>query len=351
MPRSGLTNIFEETRISLNISYSGGPAAWQPQKSPTRGPIFGAPRLASPALDSDLERQYHPFLINKAEYITVQKKKNGPLIFEINLSPNSSIVRKIVNGKHVPNPWLHQLRIGKNPSAKYLAEINSQILSPQYLGQKLFVATTDHPIRWASGGGMVIIKDKEENKLVPVSIRDKMAIHGGKFDAQGGLSSSINDWLHPQELALREIKEELILLEKGRQIQLSPLNDITPADKRAVIKVNYKGHENQTEGLVFLDPSSGSLDLRNIYEYKVSSIKDLTIIDGERDGRGETSGREIWLFNLKDLLDIVNGRAKEIRPEKRFVNGKSIVPKAIRIDKNIQDIFAPVLLGMLRTLC
>jgi hypothetical protein len=352
-PRFGLTNIIETPLtiqfVSLNISYSGGPATLQPQKSPARGPIFGAPRLVSPIHGFDFKVQYHPFLINKADNITVQKKGKEPLVFEIFLAPENALVRKVVNGKHIPDPWLHLLRIGKNPGEKYLSEIKRKIMSPNYSGRKLNIATKEFPVRWASGGGLVIIRDNNGNKVIPLSFRDSGAIHGGELDAQGGLSSSINDWLHPDELALREISEELIFIISGKKIEPVLFKDITPDDKKVIIKVNFNNFHSQTEGLGFIDPVTGSLDLRWIYEYRISSIKDFIIIDGERDGAKTNGGREILLFKPEDLLETVKGKIKELQPVKSFKNGKNFLPQSVRI-KNIEDIFTPVLVGMLGVL-
>lgn len=345
-----------------------------------------------------MRKEFHSYLLNKVTRIEASKLKNNYL-FDIYIENSSDhiIKRKIVNGKLISNLWLRSLRTGNNPSREYLDKAKKSLIFAK-LSEIIHLATSEHPIRWSSAGGIVILVDDKNEKYIPLTIRPNDVFYGNRLDAQGGLSNRKLDWLFPKILGLREIIEELILIEGDKllvpvdlpigndkknesiekyfdfkniiQHQLTviksvfkkknilgrkniKIEDITPDKAVDLVKIHFNGKVYSNSGLVIIDPQTGSLDLRHIYQIKIGSLDNLKIIDGEVERDGSTPrNRKIILINKNDLDNINKNKNKLIHPVLTFQSGNVIKSETlnINVENNIQNDFTyltPVLQRML----
>ncbi len=314
------------------------------------------------AIPSEYYERHEPFFLAKVKKLEVQKRPSGGLEFSIYPELNEGISRQVIDGKHVPNPWLRQLRLGQNPGAEFLKRQIDE-LAQASPGDVITLATDENPMRWAGSGGILLIADANGGVLTPLNIRPEYAFYGNRLDANGGLSSSVFDWLRPDVLGLREIAEEVIVVANGKIVlpvnlkddeavlsgldidQLTdrqrkvagsvlgetgypvvpvPVEDVTPADVSETISVHFEDRVFVSHGACFVDPATGSLDLRKIYRMTVESIDDLIIVDGETDEDPSRSrNRDILLFNKDDLVGVANGKT-EIASRAVFKSGERV---------------------------
>lgn len=320
--------------------------------------------------------QHEPFLINKVSHAFGVKRQDGLIDHHVYITRDMSevLVRNLQEGQHIPNPWLRALRTGKNPAkdfltqqAKYLHEANQKEIVP--------LADLEHPIRWAASGGLLILRDNEGHGYIPLTVRPEYAFYGNHLDAQGGLSGRMIDWLLPRALGLRELNEELVIVENGivhlpshikncnddvssateeliginnlveRQLQiaksfgnvsneyvLDQIVDLTSERYKKTLYIHFKGQEFVSDGLVIIDPLTGSLEVRNIYEMQIDSTDNLDIIDGEIDvGSVETKNRVIHLFSEGDLRRVSQSNDIEIRPVFSYQGGRKIESSTMHI--------------------
>jgi hypothetical protein len=321
---------------------------------------------------NSLRSEYKPFLIAKVSEVFVQKGNDGEKIYDIYLSRNEFVAEKGLddNGLSV-NTWLQLLTSNRNPGADFVKRQISS-LDKSHPNERVQIASNEFPLRWAGAGVLLVIETPDAQKYAVVNIRHKYAFHGGKLDANGGVSDSLMDWLTPGFLGFRELTEEIILIKdetilvpsaldsnkddprapellktaithkkiknvaesivgKSFSIEEIPITEITPPSFTDFARIHFKGVQFSFRGLVIVDAEGGSLDVRNIYLAQVNTLKGLTILDGETkyDAQGNSSlqGRKILLLKWDDIRELSRNHQTSILPMVTFHNGISIEPK------------------------
>ena len=257
------------------------------------------------------EHKNMPFFIcrlERAVYHTGSKEN----ILEVWLNRNNFIDASSLDARGLAkNSWLEGLRVGKNPHAQF---VKKQL---ERRDGEIVIADGEHPIRWVGSGGLLILKDKKGGEYAVLNRRHPLASWPGHIDANGGYSSSVADMCFPGELGERELKEEVIIKQKGKRI---PLN-ITPRHipGATTVIVHFKGQEFVTPDLILvIDSNTGVIDFRRVYEMEIGNFFDYSFEDGEKRHTGEnievSQGREIFVIRLKNLISRFKKKEDKFTP-------------------------------------
>lgn len=295
--------------------------------------------------------EYDPFLIAQTSEVTVKKIQGGGNEYTISLSNTRAITK-------FEDPWLAGLRAGINPSKSYV-EQQLHDLSQAQTDTEIQIAKDSAPLRWAGGGGMVILTDSEGKSVVPLIVRARTrhSFHEGCLEAMGGLSGSIVDLFNPQALALRETLEELLMWTKtthlhpqlppdtdpyvlfeelshrqrmivessisragyfdSRQANMRVATNRLNSDHQDVFTIKSRDGMSQTNGLGIVDATTASIEFRQIYEITLPcKIEEITILDGETafDHPYQSRDREVLVFALEDLTDAYRTQNARLAP-------------------------------------
>ncbi len=246
-----------------------------------------------------------PFLLAKIDKAFLWRE--GKLSF-IELFVNKPFVTAgNLNAKGMSkNAWLRLITAGKNPGRKF---INSQLkrIDKSNENNRLKIATKNFPLRWSSGGGMLIFKLPNGQKLTPIIKRSEVGQHPGKLDLPGGMSQKISEMLYPLKLAKREISEEIIIHTGKKTYNCKNMKDITKMFATHKIFIHYQKHVYTYTGIASLDETNAALDTRNIYLINFNN-NDLTIKDGEtffdKNRNQFLKHRKIYLTEFNNLFKI-----------------------------------------------
>lgn len=256
--------------------------------------------------------------------------------------------RPLDKNNHSLNPWIIELTSGGNQHAEFLKEAFADFEK----GRDVVLADEEHPVRWLGSGALLILKDKSGEYAV-INKRTGSFIWENRFDANGGLASSIKDMLYPRELGVRELKEEVKITARSG-VGINPkLREIKPKNSYDV-EVHFKGQVFETEGLIFVpDAKAGTLDFRSIYSAEVSDVRKLVLSDMEtivsKNGKNLPTSRPILIFKLKDLIKMYRG-SSIARPVAGFINGQKIKPSELANYRVKKGLLTPVLGGILNAL-
>jgi len=208
------------------------------------------------------------------------------------------------------NAWLKLITVGKNPGRKFL---NQQLnkLEKAKDDQKLRIATTDFPLRWAGAGGLLILNLPDGKKLVPVIKRASFGQHPGKLDLPGGMSGKLADLLYPEKLAKKEIGEEIIISFGKKRHEDNELKNITGKFSTHRLVIRYQNRIFNYEGICCLDSANAAIDTRNLFSLNLRD-NNFTIADGEtyfdKNRRPFFMHRKIYLIEYRDLFRIPDGK-------------------------------------------
>jgi len=224
-------------------------------------------------------------------------------------------------------PWIIKLTKRENPSADFL-EKQLDIFKETGSG---ILANSKNPVRWLGSGVILFLKTSAKDGYLVVNQRHKNYTWGGFFDGNGGFSSSIKDMLYPSKLALKELKEEMVIKSGRKRLKHSsiPSKEI-PIKKSTVVIVHFKNKSYKTNNLkLIVDPDTGTIDFRQIRQIYINNLNNLTFVDGEKrfiNKKDQTlQERPILIFSLEDVKEMFQAK-KSIVPIKGFKN-------SVRIDE------------------
>lgn len=162
---------------------------------------------------------------------------------------------------------------------------------------------------------------------------------------------SIEEMAKPAKPALRELQQEILI--NGKPASEFRLEEIRPANAWTV-KIYLKPVEFCEDGLILVvDPKTGTIDFRKIFLMKLKNIDKLKFADGEtihtRDNRELPGNRPIFIFRLRDLLQILNP-VMIARPIKGFREGEKISDQELLEYKISRAEITPALDAILNSL-
>ena len=239
-----------------------------------------------------------PFYICKLEDAVLNRN-----ILRVTLKEKNFIKNVKLNNRGLAkNKWLELLRIGKNPSADFVKK------------NKKVIADKNHPIRWVGAGSMLVLEDINHKKFIVINKRHYLSTWPNHLDVNGGYSSSVEDMLHPDRLAMRELKEEVLIKKNGKKAKIKA--NVLKLSKTITIDVSFKNRKYTTRNLILIvDADTGVIDLRQIVKMKIDDIKNYTFEDGETRFTGKykevSQKRKIYVIPLEKLTKMFkNGKEK-----------------------------------------
>lgn len=212
---------------------------------------------------------------------TLQKFKDKNLI-NIYLPPRLKIhtqTKKLKNFKPQNKDWFKkQNLLFKKGRLTHLADLNN-------------------PLKWASGGGLLIISDSRNNEYaICVKRSATSVVNPGKLTLCSGHSDNIQEIKTPS-LLIREALEEIIFYTKDDRLIIPELNKKYPLDIKKMIttaaekinlptlkykRINFEILTNLNNSIVSVFDNSGKLLSKTTsifcWDYKIAAINILWII-------------------------------------------------------------------------
>lgn len=256
--------------------------------------------------------------------------------------------RPLDENNHSLNPWIIELTKGANRNAEFVQEAFAGFQK----GRDVILANETHPARWVGSGALLIVADKSGRYAV-INKRVGSFIWKDRFDANGGLASSIEDMLKPKKLGLRELSEEIKITAKSG-VRIKPKLKEVRLKQPFDIEVHFKGQVFDSGGFILVpDAKTGTIDLRSVYTTEVSDVTKMVFNDTEtivsKEGKNLPTSRPILVFKLDDLLRM-NKEDSAFLPVAGFINGKKIKSGDLDDYKISRDLMTPTLTAILDAL-
>lgn len=305
--------------------------------------------LGTERVNQTLFKEYEPFCYAVATDVYGDRGPEGNKRFHINLDRTEMLHYTMV-GNCAVECRLDLWSRGVNPGRDFLqASVNllDKVTRPL---ERVTLANEEHPIRYISSGSYLQFIDNVGNKYLPLMYRAPNGFYGNRLGSFAGSSNKRAEWLNPPLAGLRELLEELIIvngnnillpvnlstcdstqinklhrrlnvsklesnqIEVAESLMKKPLSivhtqfsDITPTVSNDDLVVSYRGREFTYRGVIIPDAATAALEFRSVYTMNIEGLDDLTLIYGETKLGDNSTDRRIVLFEFKDLHNLRTG--------------------------------------------